>query len=77
MSPSANGRGPAGLKLFDQVSCRETLCINWPIGTATEAPVVINYWTFKLWPQRHASILPGLTLKEKKKRVRVYFFLQC
>lgn len=77
MSPSANGRGPGGLKLFDQVSCTETLCINRPIGTATEAPVVINYWTFKLWPQQHPSILPGLTLKEKKKRVHVYFFLQC
>lgn len=52
---STNGRGPAALKLFDQVSCRETLCINWHIGTTTEAPLVNNYWSFKLWPQLSPS----------------------
>lgn len=51
MFPSANSRGWTTSKLFDQVSRRETLCINWHIGTTTEAPSVDNYWTFKLLPQ--------------------------
>lgn len=38
-----------------QVSCRETFCINWHIETTTEAPLVNNYWAFKLW----AQISPG------------------
>ena len=73
---STNGRGPAALKLFDQVSCRETLCINWHIGTTTEAPLVNNYWSFKLWPQLSpVSRLLGFILKEKKQLcVRVWFF---
>lgn len=36
---STNSRGQAALKLFDQVSCRETLRINWHIGTTTEATI--------------------------------------
>lgn len=50
-----NGRGPAALKLFDQVSCRETICINWHIGTTTVAPLVNNYWSFKLLLQLSPS----------------------
>lgn len=47
---SINGRDPAALKLFDPVSCGETLCVIWHIGTTTKAPLVNNYWSFKLWP---------------------------
>ena len=50
-----NGRGLAALKLFDQVSCRETMCINWHIGATTVAPLVNNYWSFKLLLQLSPS----------------------
>ena len=50
-----NGRGPAALKLFDQVSCRETMCINWHIGATTVAPLVNSYWSFKLLLQLSPS----------------------
>lgn len=76
---STNGRGPVALECFDRVSCGETLCINWHIGTTTEGPLVHSDWTFKLWPQLFpVSMLPGLTLKrEKQPCVPVGLFLQC
>jgi hypothetical protein len=47
----SNHRSWTAIKLFDQVSCRATLCINWHIGTTTEVPLIHNYWTFKLQSQ--------------------------
>lgn len=73
---SASGRGPAALKLFDQVSCKETWNINWHIGTTTEAPLVNNYWTLKLWSQLspQKAYTQALYWKRKATYVQFVFF---